>query len=66
MDDVFVLARSNILSYTRALNILSFLEFEDKYAPWVAAITGFNFALRRLAHKTEEQQKLKVKYILDI
>ncbi|CAH1647273.1 unnamed protein product [Spodoptera littoralis] len=59
VDDVFVLARSSILSYTRALNILSFLEFEDKYAPWVAAIAGFNFALRRLAHDDIERENLK-------
>ncbi|CAH1647274.1 unnamed protein product [Spodoptera littoralis] len=59
VDDVFVLARSSIMSYTRALNILSFLEFEDKYAPWAAAIPGFNFALRRLAHDDNERENLK-------
>ncbi|CAH0703043.1 unnamed protein product [Spodoptera exigua] len=59
VDDVFVLARSNIMSYMRALNILSFLEFEDQYAPWIAAITGYNFALRRLAHDNIALQSLK-------
>ncbi|CAB3221062.1 unnamed protein product [Arctia plantaginis] len=50
VDDVFIMARAGLLSYTRAFNILSFLEFEDQYAPWIAAIAGFNFSRRRLAH----------------
>lgn len=40
------------MTYTRALNILSFLENETDYAPWVAAITGFNWLRNRLASAT--------------
>ncbi|KAJ8733131.1 hypothetical protein PYW08_001429 [Mythimna loreyi] len=59
VDDVFLLARFGTLTYRKALNILSFLEFEDAYAPWMAAITGFNFALRRLAHDNLATARLR-------
>lgn len=36
------------MTYQRAMTILSFLEFETEYAPWVAAITGFNWLTNRL------------------
>ncbi|XP_041970737.1 membrane alanyl aminopeptidase-like [Aricia agestis] len=49
VDDVFQFARSGILSYTRAFSILSFLENETEYAPWVAAMTGFTWLRNRLA-----------------
>ncbi|KAJ8733132.1 hypothetical protein PYW08_001430 [Mythimna loreyi] len=48
VNDVFQFARSGIMGYERAMNILSFLEFETDYAPWVAAITGFNWVRARL------------------
>lgn len=48
------------MTYRKALNILSFLEFEDDYAPWYSAITGFNWVLRRLAHDDTNLQRLKV------
>lgn len=63
VNDVFLFARSGLMSYNRALNILSFLEFEDAYTPWMAAITGFNFLIRRLAHDPDNLQKLNVKYL---
>ncbi|XP_048007612.1 membrane alanyl aminopeptidase-like [Leguminivora glycinivorella] len=49
VNDVFQYARSGIMSYTKALNILTFLEFETDYAPWVAAMTGFTWLRNRLA-----------------
>ncbi|CAK1599082.1 unnamed protein product [Parnassius mnemosyne] len=58
VDDLFALARAGVKSYDRIYNILSFLEFEDAYAPWIAAINGFNFVIRRLAHYTTNLQKL--------
>nr|AEO12696.1 aminopeptidase N3a [Ostrinia nubilalis] len=48
VNDVFQFARSGIMTYTRAFNILSFLENETEYTPWVAAITGFNWIRNRL------------------
>ncbi|CAH0725373.1 unnamed protein product, partial [Brenthis ino] len=59
VDDVFNFARAGVMSYDRAFNILSFLEFEDSYAPWIAAITGFNFAINRLSYNTTNVQRLK-------
>ncbi|CAH0605717.1 unnamed protein product [Chrysodeixis includens] len=59
VDDVFLLARSERMNYRVAFNILSFLEFEDAYAPWIAAIAGFNFALRRFAHDEVALAKLQ-------
>ncbi|CAH2070916.1 unnamed protein product, partial [Iphiclides podalirius] len=58
VDDLFALARAGVKNYDRIYNILSFLEFEDGYAPWIAAINGFNFVIRRLAHDTTNLQKL--------
>nr|QBI71857.1 aminopeptidase N3a [Plutella xylostella] len=49
VNDVFSYARSGIMTYQRAMTILSFLEFETEYAPWVAAITGFNWLTNRLS-----------------
>ncbi|CAK1546276.1 unnamed protein product [Leptosia nina] len=49
VDDVFQFARAGIMSYTRALNILSFLEYEFDYAPWMAALNGFSWLRGRLA-----------------
>nr|XP_026484276.1 membrane alanyl aminopeptidase-like [Vanessa tameamea] len=52
VDDVFQFARAGLMSYSRAFNILSFLENETEYAPWVAALTGFNWLRNRLAGTT--------------
>ncbi|GBP46442.1 Membrane alanyl aminopeptidase [Eumeta japonica] len=59
VDDVFALARAGVMTYTRALNILSFLRFENEYAPWIAAISGFNFLRRRLAHDANSLSQLE-------
>lgn len=67
MDDLFAFARAGVHTYTKAFNILSFLKFEDSYAPWMAAISGYNFLRRRLAHDEEHVKKLQVdffKYVL--
>ncbi|CAH0693407.1 unnamed protein product [Chilo suppressalis] len=48
VNDVFQFARSGLMNYTRAFNILSFLQNEDAYTPWVAAITGFNWINNRV------------------
>ncbi|XP_059049750.1 membrane alanyl aminopeptidase-like [Achroia grisella] len=58
VNDVFQFARAGLMPYHRALNILSFLENEVEYAPWVAAITGFNWLRNRLAG-TENLPKLE-------
>ncbi|XP_045518566.1 membrane alanyl aminopeptidase-like [Pieris brassicae] len=48
VDDVLQFARSGLMTYTRAFNILSFLQYEKDYAPWLAAMTGFSWIRNRL------------------
>nr|WHB18094.1 membrane alanyl aminopeptidase-like protein [Dioryctria abietella] len=58
VNDLFAFARAGVMRYDRAYNILSFLQFEDQYAPWLAAIDGLAFVRRRLAHDADNLQKL--------
>ncbi|CAK1546277.1 unnamed protein product [Leptosia nina] len=58
VDDLFNFARAGVHTYDRIFNILSFLEFEDQYAPWMSAITGFNFARSRLAYDAASLKRL--------
>nr|AAF37560.1 aminopeptidase 3 [Helicoverpa punctigera] len=53
VNDVFQFARAGLMKYDRALNILSYLENETDYAPWVAAMTGFNWLRNRLVGKPQ-------------
>lgn len=64
VDDVFVFSRAGVMTYDKAFNILSFLEMEDAYAPWIAAITGFNFAASRLAYDSSNLLRLQVSVLL--
>ncbi|XP_059049702.1 membrane alanyl aminopeptidase-like [Achroia grisella] len=49
VNDVFQFARSGLMEYKRALNILSFLENETEYTPWVTAMTAFTWLRNRFA-----------------
>nr|WHB18095.1 membrane alanyl aminopeptidase-like protein [Dioryctria abietella] len=49
VNDLFQFARSGLITYTRAFSLLSFLQYETEYAPWVAAITGFTWLRNRFA-----------------
>lgn len=60
IDDLFNLGRAGVKPYEEVLNILSFLEFDDDYAPWIEAIDGFSFLIRRLAHDEANLKKLTV------
>nr|QCI02834.1 aminopeptidase N [Chilo infuscatellus] len=61
IDDTYNFGRAGIMSYDRVFNIISFLEFDDEYAPWMAAIDAFNFLLRRLAH-----DEINLKHLQDL
>lgn len=61
VNDVFQFARSGIMTYRRAFNILSFLENETEYTPWAAAITGFSWLRNRFAG-TPSQAPLEVRH----
>ncbi|GBP46443.1 Membrane alanyl aminopeptidase [Eumeta japonica] len=47
VNDVFSFARAGLMTYRRAFNILSFLQEETAYAPWAAAVTGYNWLRNR-------------------
>nr|AEO12690.1 aminopeptidase N1 [Ostrinia nubilalis] len=59
IDDLFNMGRAGVRPYQQVFNLLSFLQFDDEYGPWIAAIDGFNFVLRRLAHDEANLQKLR-------
>nr|AAX39865.1 aminopeptidase N3 [Trichoplusia ni] len=61
VNDVFQFARSGLMSYERAFNILSFLQFETEYAPWVAALTGFSWIRNRLANNPTELAQINTR-----
>lgn len=48
------------MTYNEIFEILEFLAEETDYAPWLAAITGFNWMRNRLATTTQELEKLDV------
>lgn len=48
VDDVFNLARAGLIQYTRALNIVSYLEHETEYYPWYSALNGLSYLNRRI------------------
>nr|XP_026484279.1 membrane alanyl aminopeptidase-like [Vanessa tameamea] len=59
VDDLFAFGRAGVVPYNRVFNVLSFLKMEDGYAPWIAAITGFNFAASRLSYNSTHLQRLR-------
>nr|AAD31183.1 aminopeptidase N 1 [Lymantria dispar] len=66
VNDVFQFARSGLMSYSRALNILSFLQYETDYAPWLAALTGFSWLRNRLASESTVTQLNQVNERLEL
>uniref|UniRef100_A0A182QKF0 Aminopeptidase n=1 Tax=Anopheles farauti TaxID=69004 RepID=A0A182QKF0_9DIPT len=63
VDDLFNLARGDIVPYGTALEILEYLKDETEYIPWLAAINGLTTLSRRV-HADDE--KLFTLHILDI
>lgn len=53
VDDALNLARAGQLSYSTALNIVSYLENETEYYPWYSAFTAFTYLNRLIgSHQT--------------
>lgn len=50
VDDVLNLARARIVSYTRALDVISYLEHENEYYPWYSALTALSYLKRRIGN----------------
>uniref|UniRef100_A0AAG5CSU5 Aminopeptidase n=1 Tax=Anopheles atroparvus TaxID=41427 RepID=A0AAG5CSU5_ANOAO len=63
VDDLFNLARGDIVPYGTALDILEYLKHETEYAPWLAAVNGLTTLSRRIHAEDEE---LFTIHILDI
>ncbi|XP_041764059.1 membrane alanyl aminopeptidase-like [Anopheles merus] len=63
VDDLFNLARGDVVPYGTALEILEYLKEETEYAPWLAAVNGLTTLSRRI-HADDE--KLFAAHILDI
>uniref|UniRef100_A0A182PTS9 Aminopeptidase N n=1 Tax=Anopheles epiroticus TaxID=199890 RepID=A0A182PTS9_9DIPT len=63
VDDLFNLARGDVVPYGTALEILEYLKDETEYAPWLAAVNGLTTLARRI-HVDDE--KLFAAHILDI
>ncbi|XP_055618480.1 membrane alanyl aminopeptidase-like [Toxorhynchites rutilus septentrionalis] len=61
VDDLFNLARADVVSYDFALDILDYLRSETEYPPWLAAVNGLTTLSRRIHLEDEE---LFGKYIL--
>ncbi|KAL9985945.1 hypothetical protein ACROYT_G008402 [Oculina patagonica] len=62
IDDAFELARSGKLNYTKALEMTSYLQAEEDYVPWQAAIKNFNF-IKSLLTPTRPAYKYLQKYL---
>ncbi|KAF5289208.1 hypothetical protein FQR65_LT00095 [Abscondita terminalis] len=58
VDDAMNLARSNLISYQRAFNIVSYLVKETDYYPWYSAFNAFSFLRRRIPRETKLRELL--------
>ena len=54
VDDLFNLARGDVVPYGTALEILEYLKEETEYAPWLAAVNGLTTLSRRI-HADDEK-----------
>jgi len=52
VDDLLNLARSSVIKYELALDVLEYLETETAYSPWTAAFNGYTFLSIRLGTNT--------------
>ncbi|XP_060526993.1 uncharacterized protein LOC132702418 [Cylas formicarius] len=52
VDDSFNLVRINKLNYSRVFAIIDFLRSDVSHYPWMPALNGFSFLLRRVGHES--------------
>lgn len=50
LDDALNLARAGKLEYPLALQVTQYLQHDDDYIPWAAALNAFSFLNRRLTN----------------
>nr|ADK11715.1 aminopeptidase N [Sitophilus oryzae] len=58
LNDMFSLARANIVNYTTALNFTKYLKNEEDHYPWTSALQGFNYILRRIYNRSKLKSAL--------
>ncbi|XP_019564006.3 membrane alanyl aminopeptidase [Aedes albopictus] len=63
VDDLFNLARADVVKYDTALEILDYLQAETEYPPWLAAVNGLTTLSRRIHHEDDEKF---AKYIVQL
>ncbi|KAJ8973357.1 hypothetical protein NQ317_001401 [Molorchus minor] len=54
VDDLFNLVRADRINYSRALDLLAFLQHDTSFITWVPAFNGFSFLLDRVGWYSEE------------
>lgn len=63
IDDALNLARAGYLDYRIALDVTKYLEHEDEYVPWKAAISALSF-IDNMLIKREDYAMFKVGFVL--
>uniref|UniRef100_A0A3F2YVF0 Aminopeptidase n=1 Tax=Anopheles culicifacies TaxID=139723 RepID=A0A3F2YVF0_9DIPT len=63
VDDLFNLARADVMGYSKALDMLEYLKEETEYAPWMAAANGLATLALRIH---PEDEKLFSQHIKDM
>lgn len=61
IDDALNIASASLLSYDKALDIVTYLQNETEYAPWKAAFRNFEIILSRF--KTNEANIFEVNWV---
>lgn len=63
VDDVLNLARARVVTYTRAIDVISYLVNETEYYPWYSALTGLSYVKRRIGDEDSLRQLFEVELI---
>uniref|UniRef100_A0A8C3SSD0 Aminopeptidase n=1 Tax=Chelydra serpentina TaxID=8475 RepID=A0A8C3SSD0_CHESE len=62
VDDVFSLARAELLNYTVPLNLTKYLQNEEDYLPWNRVISAVSYVRDMLGDDTELYPRFKVHF----
>lgn len=62
IDDSFNLARAGLLDYAIALDLSTYLNNEDDYIPWYAAMDCLSYVVERMRRSDQGYDYIKVSY----
>lgn len=62
IDDSLNLARAGLLDYAIALDLSTYLNHEDDYIPWYAAMECLSYVVERMRRSDEGYEYIKVSY----